>query len=72
MEDFLKSHQRNTKYDGLVVSEDKDYYYVEVGDYCGVFEKARTWRRGVKVDEKYPVEISGINNYNKFVYFKFV
>lgn len=72
MEDFLKSHQRNTKYEGLVVSEDKDYYYVEVGDYCGVVEKARTWRRGVKVDEKYPVEISGINNYNKIVYFKFV
>ena len=72
MEDFLNTHKKNVQYKGLVVSEDKEYYYVEVDEYCGVVEKSRTWKRGVKVDEEYPVEVSGVNNYNKFVYFKFV
>ena len=72
MDDFLKGHHRNTRYKGLIVSEDKEYYYVEVDEYCGVIEKARTWKKGVKIDEEHQVEISGVNNYHKFVYFKFV
>lgn len=72
MEDFLNTHKKGVPYKGLVVSEDKEYYYVEVDEYCGVVEKARTWKRGVKIDGEYTVEVSGVNNYNKFVYFKFV
>ena len=72
LDDFLKTHNKNVRYNGLIVSEDKEYYYVEVDEYCGVIEKTWAWRRGVKIDEEYPVEISGVNKYHKIVYFKFV
>lgn len=69
---FIRSHNKNVQYTGLIVSQDKLYYYVEVDEYCGLIEKAGCWKRGVEEQQDYPVEISGFDSYKKIVYFKFV
>ena len=68
---FIRSHQKGVKYDGLVVSEDDDNYYVEVDSYCGIVEKQWNRKRNVEIDAEYPVEISWEDNHRKLVKFKF-
>lgn len=69
---FIKTHQKNAHYQGLIVSEDKDYYYVEVDDYCGLIEKKGCWMKNVEIEKQYTVVVSEYDSYKKRVYFKIV
>lgn len=71
-DDFIQSHKLGEKYSALVVSEDQDYYYVEVDDYCGLVEKKNNRNINIKIDDTQVVEISRINDRRKTVIFKFV
>ena len=69
---FIRSHKKGVRYNGLVVSEDDGNYYVEVDNYCGIVEKQWNRKKGITLDSEYPVEISWEDNNKKVVKFKFV
>lgn len=71
-EDFLQTHKKGVQYNGLVVSDDKFNYYIEVDEFCGIVEKQWNRKKYIKRDAEYPVEISWIDNNKKLVKFKFV
>lgn len=70
--DFIKKHSKGVRYNGLVVSDDDDSFYVEVDDYCGVVEKQWNRKKGIDMDAEYPVEVVGYDKTRKIVKFKFV
>ena len=69
-ESFIQNHKAGEQYSALVVSEDQNYFYVEVDDYCGLVDKKNT--RNIKIDDTLSVEISYINVRRKTVIFKVV
>lgn len=72
LDDYIESHPIEGRYEGLIVSKDNNYCYVDVDGYYGVIPRSMADKKGLKVDDECHVSFYKFNKFNVFIQFSIV